>query len=204
MRLMEFLRAHLTPGQRRFVKFLVVGASGVPVNLGVVFLVTQVVPAASLAGVRDVVADAIGVATLTAAGVRDAAAYGCGIFVSILTNFLLNNWWTWGDRTSGDSAGRFWRRLAKFYLVSTIAAAVQLGTSTILSAMLRGSEVFSRPLAGEYRVYHAVAPAVGILVGLVINFGVNNLWTFRRRGAPSAASQSAPPPDPPAPVDEVS
>ncbi|MBM4397738.1 MAG: hypothetical protein FJ087_18870 [Deltaproteobacteria bacterium] len=49
MRLMEFLRAHLTPGQRRFVKFLVVGASGVPVNLGVVFLVTQVVPAASLA-----------------------------------------------------------------------------------------------------------------------------------------------------------
>ena len=40
MRLMEFLRAHLTPGQRRFVKFLVVGASGVPVNLGVVFLAT--------------------------------------------------------------------------------------------------------------------------------------------------------------------
>jgi dolichol-phosphate mannosyltransferase len=198
---MEFLRAHLTPGQRRFVKFLVVGASGVPVNLGVVFLVTQVVPAASLAGVRDDAADAIGVATLTAAGVRDAVAYGCGIFVSILTNFLLNNWWTWGDRTSGDSAGRFWRRLVKFYLVSTIAAAVQLGTSTILSAWLRGSDLFSHPLAGEYRVYHAVAPAVGILVGLVINFGVNNLWTFRRRSAASVAPR--PPESHPPAADEV-
>lgn len=183
MRLMDFLRAHLSPGQRRFVKFLVVGASGVPVNLGTVFLVTQVVPAAALAGLRDTVSEAIGVATLTAAGLRDAAAYGAGIVVSIFTNFLLNNYWTWGDRTAGDGAGRFAARLCKFYLVSMVAAAVQLGTSTVLSAILRGNELFSTQLAGEYRVYHAVAPAVGILVGLFINFAVNNLWTFRRRGA---------------------
>jgi len=198
---MGFIRAHTTPEQRRFVKFLVVGASGVPVNLGVVFLVTQVVPAAALAGVRDRVAEAVGIATLTPAGVRDALAYGTGIVVSIFTNFVLNNYWTWGDRTANGGAGGVLGRLGKFYLVSMVAAAVQLVTSTVLSALLRGNEFFSYPLAGEYRVYHAVAPAVGILIGLAINFAINNLWTFRRQRS-TAPARTADVPRPPSP-DEI-
>jgi putative flippase GtrA len=177
---MAFLRAHLTPDQRRFVKFLVVGTSGVPVNLVTVFVATMAMPAAAFGPVRDRLAPLIGVERLTADGVRDGLAYLLGVGVSIFTNFLLNSVWTWGDRTAGDRAG-FLRRLVKFYLVSTLAAVVQLATSTILSALLRGNQFFAYALYGEYRVYHVVAPLVGILLGLFINFGINNLWTFRRR-----------------------
>lgn len=177
----KFLRRHLTPEQRRLIKFLVVGASGVPVNLGVVYLATMLVPVAAFDGMRDRLAGWLGVATVTAAGLRDVVAYGLGIVVSILTNFLLNNFWTWGDRVAGDDRNQFLRRLVKFYLVSSVAAAVQLGTSAVVSALVRGNEFFAYPLHGDYRVYHAFAPMVGILCGLAINFVANNLWTFRHK-----------------------
>ena len=160
--MMGFLRAHLTKDQRRFVKFVVVGTSGVPVNLGIVYLVTS-----SL--VLDV-----------APQTRDILAYLLGIVFSIFTNFLLNNLWTWGDRAARDPGG-FFRRLAKFYLVSAVAAAVQFFTSILLSSVMRDSEVFSVVLRGEYRLYHLLAPLVGIAVGLVINFAANHLWTFRKQ-----------------------
>ncbi len=180
----KFLRRHLTPEQRRVIKFLVVGTSGVPVNLGVVFLATILIPVATFDGLRVSLSGMLGIATLTSAGLRDVLAYGLGIVVSILTNFLLNNYWTWGDRVVGDDRQQFLRRLVKFYLVSSVAALVQLGTSSVVSALVRGNEFFAYPLQGDYRVYHAFAPMVGILCGLLINFVANNLWTFRRkRGA---------------------
>jgi len=160
-RIRAFLRRHLTPDQRRFVKFLVVGGSGVPVNLGAVFVATAVLPGS------------------LSADVRDTTAYFAGIALSIFTNFLLNNCWTWGDRTTGRPGG-FLARLGKFYLVSAAAALVQLATSAILSGLMRGTDFFSLPIHGEYRVYHVLAPLAGILLGLAINFGVNDLWTFRR------------------------
>ena len=33
----------------------------------------------------------------------------------------------------------------------------------------------------EHRLYHIVAPCVGIALGMVINFFVNNAWTYRVR-----------------------
>jgi dolichol-phosphate mannosyltransferase len=177
----KFLRRHLTPEQRRVIKFLVVGTSGVPVNLGTVYLATVLIPVGAFDGVRDILAQALGIATLTSAGLRDVLAYGLGIVVSILTNFLLNNYWTWGDRVAGDDRSQFLRRLVKFYLVSSVAAAVQLGTSAVVSALVRGNPFFAYSLHADYRVYHAFAPMVGILCGLAINFVANNLWTFRHK-----------------------
>ncbi|NOZ01968.1 MAG: GtrA family protein [Deltaproteobacteria bacterium] len=159
---MTFLRSHLTKDQRRFVKFVVVGASGVPVNLGIVYLITAWTD--------------IG----WAPGARDTAAYLAGIVVSIFTNFLLNNAWTWGDRAAEDPGG-FWRRLSRFYLVSATAAVVQFVTSVYLSSLMRGSEAFSIVLHGEYRLYHLLAPLAGVILGLAINYVANNVWTFRRR-----------------------
>ncbi len=177
----RFLRAHLNPEQRRVIKFLVVGTSGVPVNLGVVWLATVALAPALFVPVRDRGAAAFAVPTLTATGVRDIVAYGLGILVSIFTNYLLNNYWTWGDRVAGSTAGGFFRRLFQFYLVSSVAALVQLGTSSWVSAAVRGNEFFAMPISGEYRVYHAFAPMVGIVAGLAINFIANNLWTFRKK-----------------------
>ena len=177
----RFLRTHLSIEQRRLIKFLVVGASGVPVNLCTVWLVTTFLPPDALAGLRDLAADIFDYSPLTRTGVRDIVAYGLAIAVSIFTNYLLNSAWTWGDRVAADESGGFIWRLAKFYLVSSVAAAVQLGTSTFVSASVRSSELWNTVISGEFRLYHAFSPVVGILAGLTINFVVNNLWTFRRR-----------------------
>jgi len=160
----EFVHARFSREQRRFIKFLVVGGSGVPVNLGFVFLTTTLIGAA------------------LSTGTRDSVAYIVGIAVSIFTNFLLNHSWTWGDRTAGEE-GHFFRRLAKFYLVSSLAAVFQFATSAGLSTLLRDTDTFTWVIAGEYRLYHAVAPMAGILVGLVLNYGANNLWTFRKKAS---------------------
>jgi len=159
---MVFLREHLTKDQRRFVKFLVVGASGVPVNLGTVYAVT------------------VCVAGTLSSGVRDTVAYLLGIVISIFTNFLLNYIWTWGDRVAGDPGG-FFKRLSKFYLVSAMAAVVQFFTSVVLSSVMRDTEAFSIVLRGEFRLYHLLAPLAGIAVGLLINFLANHWWTFKQK-----------------------
>jgi len=163
---MAFLRGHLSVRQRRLIKFCVVGASGVPVNLGCVFAATRMLPI-------DM-----------AAGTRDSIAFLVGIVISIFTNYLLNNAWTWGDRTAADPNG-FWRRLGKFYLVSSVAAAIQYGTTVGISSWMREQGLFSASLYGDYRVYHVLAPIVGICIGLVINFLANHLWTFRHVGPAS-------------------
>lgn len=178
----RFLRRHLTKEQRRLIKFLVVGTSGVPVNLIAVYLTTTIVSARVFIGLQATLSEFSGIANLTTIGLRDMFAYLLGILVSILTNYLLNSAWTWGDRVEGDSSIRCFVRLAKFYLVSSIAAVVQLGTSSFVSAMVRGNELLAMRIHGDYRVYHVVAPLAGIIAGLAINFVVNNIWTFRKSG----------------------
>lgn len=161
-RAMGFVRGHTSKDQRRFIKFIIVGASGVPVNLLTVAAATHVFTG------------------LLHSNYRDTLAFLLGIIVSIFTNFLLNNAWTWGDRTAGDSRN-FFSRLAKFYLVSSAAASVQFATSVCLSSLMRQSEVFGAFISGELRLYHIVAPLAGILLGLFINFTANHFWTFAKR-----------------------
>jgi dolichol-phosphate mannosyltransferase len=144
------------------MKFLIVGASGVPVNLGTVFLVTKALEHS--------------VSTST----RDAVAYLSGIALSIFTNFLLNNFWTWGDRTQCAEAG-FIKRLFKFYLVSSLACIVQYVTSVLVSHAMRDAQVFSTQISGEYRLYHILAPLLGIALGTIINFSLNHIWTFKAK-----------------------
>ena len=90
---------------RRIARFCVVGFSGVPVNLVTTWAAHEWVFVA-LAPER-----------------RTAGAYMLGIAVSIFTNFVLNDAWTWGNTSSKRSG--WWGRLARFYAVSTLAACVQ-------------------------------------------------------------------------------
>jgi putative flippase GtrA len=92
------------------VRFGLVGASGIAVNLSVL----QV-----LAGVLRW---------------PDAAASAAAIEASILWNFLLNDRFTFGDRRAG--AGRPLHRLLAFHAVTAVGAVVQLGTFVALSAVL--------------------------------------------------------------------
>jgi len=135
------------PSQQRFLKFCVVGASGVPVNL----LLTYLGHAVLFAGL--------------APAWRDGLALLLGIGVSIFTNFLLNDIWTWRDRGKRRT---FFGRLARFYLVCSGAAALQWGVAYALSRWLA--------------LYLLLAQLVGIALATVVNFVANNLWTFHRDG----------------------
>jgi dolichol-phosphate mannosyltransferase len=66
---------------RHFIKFGVVGAIGVVVNEGLLFL-------------------------FQSAGVYFLIAGAAAIEISILSNFVLNDLWTFRDRRSGDAASR--------------------------------------------------------------------------------------------------
>ncbi len=137
-----------TPISPRFVRFGIVGGSGVFVNLAVVWVTLLVLP--------------VGLGSW-----RDRSAMAAGILVSIFTNFLLNDAWTWRDSREGGVAS--WvTRLGKFYLVSAAAALVQWGVGVVL--------------VERVGVWIYAAQVIGIVVAMGINFALNHLWTFRRRG----------------------
>ncbi|MGM5480219.1 MAG: glycosyltransferase [Nanobdellota archaeon] len=127
---------------RKFLKFAVVGTSGVLVNYAVLILFKEIV------GLYLLFASAIAVET------------------SIITNFLLNNFWTWkSNRHTNSFAGRFLR----FNLVSLIALALNVSILFVLT---------------EYvGMWYIIANAFGILVGMLVNFSMNDKWTFKKNVA---------------------
>jgi dolichol-phosphate mannosyltransferase len=82
---------------RHFIKFGVVGAIGVVVNEGVLYL-------------------------FQSAGVYYLIAGAAAIEISILSNFVLNDLWTFKDRRSGNAASR----LVKFNLLMLAGLALNL------------------------------------------------------------------------------
>jgi len=107
--LLKLVRRLLSKEQRRFIKFCVVGTSGIPVNLLCTWAAYHLLFFA-----------------LDEAW-RKAAAYLFGIAISTFTNFLLNDLWTWRDREK--AAKGFLGRMARFFVVSSAAAGIQFGTA---------------------------------------------------------------------------
>jgi dolichol-phosphate mannosyltransferase len=161
--LRSLLHRFTTPGQRRFIKFCVVGASGVPVNLAVTWL-GHTMLFASLSP-----------------DWRNASSFLAGIAVSIFTNFLLNDMWTWGENRASSEHG-FVGRLGRFYLVCSLASGIQFGVAMALTLWLQ--------------LHYLLAQLAGIALATAVNYAVNNLWTFKNKdqGA-SGVSAPAPPAD---------
>jgi dolichol-phosphate mannosyltransferase len=148
--ILNFLRRVFSKEQRRFIKFCIVGASGVPVNL----LFTGLGHGYAFSEFSD--------------DRRKAAAFLLGIAISILTNFLLNDIWTWKDREK--LLGGVVSRLFRFYLVCSAASAIQFGTAMALSVWLH--------------LHYLLAQLAGIALATGVNFVVNNIWTYRAKTRP--------------------
>ncbi len=123
---------------RTFLAFCLVGLSGVIVNLGTFTVLYRW-------------------------GVNRFLASPAAIEVSILTNFALNNAFTFGGRGSGD---RLWKKSLKFNVVSLASLVVSYGVFVALSVL------FPR-VAPQY---HQLA---GIVPGTLVNYVFNSRWTFR-------------------------
>lgn len=128
----------LTP---RLLKFGVVGASGVVVNMGGLYILKE------YAGIPYFVASVI------------------AIELSILSNFTINLLWTWRDR-SGD--GSLWTKMIRYHIGA--GATAFLGNYLILIAL---TEIFG--------IHYLISNLIGIGVGTLSNYIINDLWTFRKK-----------------------
>jgi putative flippase GtrA len=158
---------------RRFMKFCTVGASGVVVNMATLALLAEIV------------------------AVNDNLASALAIAVSILSNFLLNDVWTFRDRRAAARA--FWRRLVRFFVVSLLGAVIQwtvfvLGNFAIFSLTIPADVVAAHwDLSAGTSIGDVVAivsrpPPVGAwkylsqLCGIALatgwNFLANVYWTW--------------------------
>ncbi|HZN27299.1 MAG TPA: glycosyltransferase family 2 protein [Burkholderiales bacterium] len=133
---------------RVFIKFAIVGASGVVVNLLILTLLLH-------------------------AGVNKYLASPIAIEASIISNFLLNNYWTfrWREKT-----GVLPVRGLRFNIVSLLALLVSYTIFVALS--------IARPDGSPQ--LHQLA---GIIPAMLVNYFLNTYWTF---GAPPKVT-SAPP-----------
>jgi dolichol-phosphate mannosyltransferase len=123
-----------------FLKFVAVGLSGVAVNEGIYWLLTRFGGLAAY----------------------DYWAVVIGIEVSIITNFVLNDTFTFARRRTGKS---FIGRLLKFNLICLAGAAIQWGLF-----------MFFTRVCG---VYDLLSNFIGIVVAFLWNYFVNRNWTWK-------------------------
>jgi putative flippase GtrA len=126
-------------GVRQFVKFGIVGASGFLVNLVIFTLLQRLVPNHTRPLQYNVI-------------------YSIAFLAGGVSNYYLNRVWTF------RSSGHAMREGAQFLSVSTVALAVGLVVSSLVSPWL----------GHGHRTWF-----VATLAGIFVNFFLNKYWTFR-------------------------
>jgi dolichol-phosphate mannosyltransferase len=125
---------------KTFIKFGLVGAAGVIVNLGAFTLLLN-------------------------SGMNKFLASPIAIELSIISNFLLNNWWTFRWRRTADGIRV---KGLKFNAVSLAALGISYGTFVVLSALLP---------QGSPQIHQLI----GIVPATLVNYFLNSYWTFSDR-----------------------
>jgi dolichol-phosphate mannosyltransferase len=135
---------------KTFLKFLIVGASGVLVNLLVFTLLLN-------------------------AGMNKFIASPIAIEVAILSNFFLNNFWTFRWRNSNASLGV---RGLKFNVVSLLSLVLSYAVFVVLSVWMP-------------KVPPQVPQIIGIIPATFVNYFLNSYWTFKTsEGNPARIRQA--------------
>ena len=121
-----------------FMKYSLVGVSGVFINLGLYLFLTRYYE------ISEVVAPLIAIES------------------ALISNFILNNFWTFGKRITQS---RIRVKFVKFHLVSGFSALINY------SAFLTLFLVFG--------LYDILANLIGIGLAAVVNYLINSNWTWK-------------------------
>jgi len=132
------------------VKFACVGLSGVGVNLGVFFILTR------------------------ACGLSIRLAAPLAIEASVISNFLLNDSWTFRRRSTANGG---WGRLMRFHAVCALGGVVNYAVLIALVEMLHWLDL--------------LANLMGIVAATAVNFVMHSTWTWRVR-APNTLTPERP------------
>ena len=125
---------------QRIIKFMLVGISGIVVNLGLLWLLTEVF------------------------GIYYMYSAAFSIETSIISNFMLNDIWTFRDRRLRTSDPYF-KRLIKYNFVAMGGLLINLIILYTLKEFLG--------------IHYLIADLVGIFVAFVWNFILSTLWTWK-------------------------
>jgi dolichol-phosphate mannosyltransferase len=128
----------------RFLKFVGVGLSGVVVNEGILALIT-----------------------LFTSWSKYIAEIP-GIEVSIITNFILNDSFTFKDRRNGHNKS-FVNRLLRFNLISLIGVLINIGIYSLITGVFGLNNLAERLFANF----------VGIVIAFLWNYLMNTNWTWK-------------------------
>ncbi|UCF65392.1 MAG: GtrA family protein [bacterium] len=139
--LFQYLKNDLL--QLRILKFGLVGMTGVGVNMGMLYILTEYLHIIYI------------ISSLIA------------IEISILSNFFLNDLWTWGDRVKKS----FWERFIQYH--------ISVGLTAILANWL-----ILLLLTEFFGIYYLISNLIGIAVGTLSNYILNDLWTFKQKSMP--------------------
>ena len=121
-----------------FIKYSLVGMSGVFVNLGLYTLLTRYYE------VSELLAPLISIES------------------ALISNFILNNFWTFGKRTTQS---RIRVRFLKFHLASGVSALINY--SVFLTLFL------------VFQLYDILANLIGIALAAIVNYLINSNWTWK-------------------------
>jgi len=123
----------------RFAKFGLVGASGILVNEGLLWLLTE------FAGLVYLVSSVIAIET------------------SIISNFVLNEYFTFRDRRR-PSINSIFGRLLKFNLVCLVGLLINLGVLWIFTSVVG--------------INYLISNLFGIALAFLWNYFANSMWTW--------------------------
>jgi dolichol-phosphate mannosyltransferase len=124
---------------KEFFKFCVVGTSGVFVNMGLYIFLTRLM------------------------GITLEYASPIAIEISIISNFILNNIWTFKSRTGKSSLSK---RFIRFHIVAFTAGVVNYIT---LLSFVYGVGMMD-----------VIANLIGIGAATIVNYVLNSRWTWKR------------------------
>jgi dolichol-phosphate mannosyltransferase len=127
---------------RRFLQFAIIGGSGILVNMGMLWLLTEF------------------------ANISYRISGLVSIEASIISNFILNDIWTFRDRRVAGVKAKLIRAL-KFNLISIVGAAIQYGLYIAFTDLVG--------------LHYLISMLIGITAALIWNFSMNTFWTWRRR-----------------------
>jgi len=122
-----------------FIKFALVGISGLLVNLGTYVLLTRKI------------------------GFNIALASPAAIELSILSNYFLNDIWTFKYRRLTIPV---YHRLLRFHVVAALAGSLNYVAFLMLVYFMH--------------VYDIPANVAGVLIGMLVNYSINSIWTWHQ------------------------
>jgi dolichol-phosphate mannosyltransferase len=125
---------------QRVVKFMAVGITGVVVNVGLLYFLTEVF------GLYYLLSSLI------------------GIEASIISNFILNDLWTFRD--IGETKYSWGNRLVRFEAVSFTGVLINVSTLYLLTTV--------------FGIYYVISNLAGIALAFTWNFLVNRRYTWQK------------------------